>query len=204
MASQSGEALRSLAESILRGKPDSHEIALSCLDKGLSVEEILTKGVIAAWLEFAAWYDRDPDGALKGWMESYNATNRVLKALDPAIKVPENPPFSAAVVAVRGEGHVLMRDVISLLLRSRGVRVYSSRKGVVPEDLLEPISDPSLKWLVVSCTESDLNDQVIAIIKWAKQKRPDLRVIAGGPQAEKVGADMVANDPSELLREIGL
>jgi len=204
MASQSGDALRRLAESILHGKQGSQEIALSCLEQGLGVDEILAKGVIGAWLEFAAWYDRDPDGALKGWMESYNATNRVLRALEAAIRAPENPPFSAAVFTVRGEGHVLMRDVLSLLLRSRGVRVYSSRKGLVQEDLADPISDPSLKWLVVSCTEADLNEQVSAIIRWAKQKRPDLRAVAGGPQAEKAGADIVVNDPYDLLKVLGV
>ncbi|MEN3057562.1 MAG: hypothetical protein ABC542_04385 [Candidatus Methanosuratincola petrocarbonis] len=204
MASQSSEALGRLVESIFHGKPGSAEIALSCLEQGFGVDEILTRGVVGAWIEFAAWYDRDPDGVLKVWMESYNETNRVLRALESVIRAPENPPFSAAVFTVRGEGHVPMRDVLSLLLRSRGVRVYSSRKGVVPEDLAEPISDPSLKWLVVSCTEAELNGQVIALIRWAKQKRPDLRVVAGGPQAGKVGADIVANDPSDLLRALGV
>lgn len=124
--------------------------------------------------------------------------------LETAVEPPEDPPFAAAVVAVRGEGHVLMRDVIALLLKSRGVKVYSWRKGTVPDDLAEPISDPSLKWLVVSCTESELNDQVSGMIRWTKERRPDLRVVAGGRQAERVGADIVASDPIGLLKALGL
>ncbi|MDI9609347.1 MAG: hypothetical protein QFX34_03605 [Candidatus Verstraetearchaeota archaeon] len=204
MASQSGELLRRLADSILRGSPDSQGLAQLCLDQGVGVDEILTKGVIGAWLEFADWYNRDPDAALKGWMESYNATNRVLRLLESVVKPTEDPPFAAAVVAVRGEGHVLMRDVIALLLKSQGVKVYSGRKGVVPDDLAEPISDPKLKWLVISCTESELNDQVSGLIRWAKERRPDVKVVAGGPQAGRVGADIVASDPTDLLKALGL
>lgn len=202
--SDKSELLRRLADSIVHGKPDAQAMARLCLDHGAGVDEVLTKGLIEGWLEFAAWYDREPEAALKGWMESYNATNRVLRLLESVIPPPENPPFSVAVVTVRGEGHVLMRDVLSLLLKSKGVRVYSSRKGVVPEDLKEPISDPSLKWIVISCTESDLDDQVIGLIRWAKERRNDLKVIAGGPQAEKVGADIVAKGTSDLLDALGL
>ncbi|MEJ5292462.1 MAG: hypothetical protein WHS82_02610 [Candidatus Methanosuratincola sp.] len=202
--SDRSDLLRRLADSIMHGKPDAQEIARLCLDRGAGVDEVLTKGVIEGWLEFAAWYDREPEAALKGWMESYNATNRVLRLLESVIPPPENPPFSVAVATVRGEGHVLMRDVLSILLKSKGVRVYSSRKGVVPEDLQEPISDPSLKWLVVSCVEGDLNDQVSGLIRWAKGMRSDLRVVAGGPQADKVGADIAVNGPLELIKVLGL
>ncbi len=204
MGSQLIEALNRLAESMLHGEPDSQEIARSCLEQGVPVGEILLKGVVEAWLRFAAWYDRDPGAALRGWMESYTATNRVLRILDSAIEPPKDPPFAAAVVAVRGEGHVLMRDVISLLLKSLGVKVYSWRKGVLPEDLAEAISDPALKWLVLSCTEGGLNDQVAALIRWVKERRPDVKAIAGGPQAMAVGADLVENDIHGMLKALGL
>ncbi len=204
MASRSGDALRQLAGSILGGKSDSKEVAQFCLDQGATIEDVLTKGVIGAWLDFATWYDRDPDGALKSWTECYNATNQVLRMLESEIRPPENPSFSAAVVTVRGEGHILMRDILSLLLKSRGVNVYTSRKGVVAEHLQEWLTDSSLRWIVISCSESALNAQVTDLINWAKARRPDIRVMAGGPQAENVGADLIVNDVSEFLRELGL
>ncbi|MDI9644424.1 MAG: hypothetical protein QFX35_04300 [Candidatus Verstraetearchaeota archaeon] len=202
--SRSGDLLTKLAESMLQGKPDSRDLARSCLEHGETVEEILVGGVIRAWQDFAAWYERDPDGALKGWMEAYNATNRVLKELESAIPIQQTPPFSVAVITVRGEGHVLMRDVLALLLKSKGVGVYTSKRGVTPEDLEGPLSDPSLKWLAISCTESALNGKVTELIRWAKARRPDIRVVAGGSQAGLVGADLALGGPMDLLGMLGL
>lgn len=204
MESRSGDQLDALAESILRGRPDCREAARSCLSHGCTVEDILTRGVIKAWIDFSDWYGRDPEGALRGWMDSYKATNQVLRELESSLSPPEKPPFSVAVYAVRGEGHVLMRDVLTLLLRSKGLKVYTSKKGAVPEDLEGPLSDPSLKWLVFSCTESALNAQVTRLIELAKRRRPDLKVVAGGSEAGNVGADIVIEGASGLLRVLGL
>lgn len=198
------DGAEALARSILKGDPCAPEAAKSLLSKGIAVEEILLEGVIGAWRKFAEWYDRSPTEALKGWMECYNATNRVLRALESSITPSQDRGFSAIVATVRGEGHVLMRDVISVLLRSKGVRVYSSRKGVTLEDLAEALADPGLKYVVLSCVEEGLNDQVASLIGSVRSMRPGIKVVAGGPQAEKVGADLATSDLSVLLKEMGI
>jgi len=159
-------------------------------------------GVLKAWSDFADWYGREPAEAMKKWFDCYNTTYRVFRLLWSRVPDAVGPPFSVLVATVRGEGHVLARDAISLLLASRGLRIYRPRKGVVPEDLAEGLADPSLKYLILSCCQDETRGPLIDLIKRAKAARPDLLVITGGRIAGGLGEDHTLPDPASLLRFI--
>lgn len=75
------------------------------------------------------------------------------------------------------------------------MKVYASKRGVLVEDLGEPLSDNSLKFVVLSCIEDQSKPNLEKLVKGIRTKRPDVRIIAGGPLAELSGADMVIADP---------
>jgi len=123
-----GDILGRLSSAILSG---DKEYALSATKDALqkhTVEEVLNKGILAAWDLFVSLYQKDPAGALKAWDKAYFTTLSVLKLIESAIR-SEKTLFSVLVATVRGEGHTLMRDIIATYLRSKNIKVYSPKKG---------------------------------------------------------------------------
>lgn len=195
--------LKGLVTSIIAGEVGSSTTrAKALLDQGVSIQEILEEGVLRAWSEFAEWYDRDPKGSLNKWFDCYKATDQVLKLLWSYVPEPINPPFSVLVATVLGEGHVLMRDVISLLLASKGIKVYRPRRGITPENLTELLTDGSLKYIVLSCSQEDTREALVNLINHAKRARPDLTIITGGRMAGGMGEDLTFQDLIALLEYI--
>jgi len=176
--------------------------ALHALDRAIEadfgVEEIVVKSVLKAHIDFGAWYERDPAGSLKAWDSCFFTTIRVLKVLESKIVAPEKSPFSVLVAAVKGEGHITMRDVMALLLKAKGLNVYNSRRGILLEDISQILSDPSLRFVILTCTEDGTKSTVDTLIKGIRATRPDVKIIAGGPLSESLNVDKVLWDPLKL------
>jgi len=175
---------------------------LRALDNGLSIEDIMLKGILKAWMDYSEWYQRDPDGALKRWFECYNATYKVLKLLEAKIVPTPNPPFTVLAITVRGEGHVLIKDMLAVLLKAKGLNVFSMKKGVTVGDILEFMSDPSVKFVIISCTQEETRESITDLVKRIRGIRPDLKIVAGGAIAEGLSADIVISDPSKLFETL--
>ena len=191
-----------LRKAILQG---NGELSIEELNKVLAYatpEEILSEGVLKAWKDFAEWYERDPMGSLKSWLDCYNATYKILKALDSAIASPSNPPFSVLVINVRGENHVLTKDIIALLIKTRGIMAHSVKRGVVYEDISGFIADHSLKFVIISNTQSDTVEAASHLVRQIRMVRPEIKIIAGGATSSLIGADIVLNEPLEICRAI--
>ncbi len=193
--SSTNEALESLAKVILAGKEEDASAAVEvALQSGIGIEEIVKRGVLKAWYDFCAWYEKDEKAAIRAWTDCFLATHTILKLLESKIAVPEDPPFSMLMVTVLGEGHVTMRMILTTLLRAKGIKVYTSSKGVRLGDVSEALSDPKLRFVALSCIETSLAANVQEFVKGVKEKRKDVTVIAGGPMAEQSGADIVTSD----------
>ncbi len=186
----------------MSGDIKAREAAQKCLDSGISIDEIVINGILKAWNEFCAWYEREPLESLKKWLDCYNATIKVLRLLDSSITSPITPRASILVATVRGEGHVLMKEITSTLLRARGFKVYSYRKGVIFDDLDECLADPALKFAVLSCVEEAMNPLARSLISGIHEKRPNVQILAGGPMAKMIGADSVVVDLPDLFKHI--
>jgi methanogenic corrinoid protein MtbC1 len=178
---------------------DAIEATQKALDNGLSIEDIVLGGVLKGWMDFSDWYIRDPDNALIKWSECCIATYKVLKLLEARITPTLNPPFAVTVITVKGEGHVLIKDMLAVLLKAKGLKVFNIMKGVVIEDMIEHLSDPSLRFVIISCTQEETRESITNLIKRIKRIRPDLRIMTGGHIAEGLGADIVLSDPSKLF-----
>jgi len=138
-------------------------------------------------------------GALKKWLDCFNTTYGALRTLESQL-----PPAGAVAPAIlvctaRGENHVLMRDVIAILLKARGLRVYSYRKGMTVDDASEAMADPSLQYVAISCIQDDAIQSARDLIEGIRIRRPDVRIIAGGPNADKIHPDAVARGIESLV-----
>lgn len=188
-----------MASAILRGDGDAAvEITSQAMASDINIDDVVMDGILKAWDDFRKWLEKDPNESLRSWFDCFNATYRIIKFIESKITPPPDPRFSVLVATVKGEGHVLMRDIIALLVKSKGIKVYSFKKGVSIEDLNEPFSDPSLKFVILSCIESRTKEKVQNLIKGIKDKKPELKIIAGGLLAESVGADLVISEPSAI------
>jgi methanogenic corrinoid protein MtbC1 len=118
--------------------------------------------------------------------------------LDATIGSPKDPPFSVLVVTVLGEGHVLMRNIIATMLRAKGLKVYTSKRGVQIGDVSEALSDPTLNFVVLSCIEPRTEARLCTFVDKVREQRGDVAIIAGGPLASKSGADIIVDDPTKL------
>lgn len=194
-----GSPLESLARAILIGdRSDALQAMDRAIEAGFEVEEIVVKCVLKAHIDFGEWYERDPVGSLKAWDSCFLTSIKVLKVLESKIGVPEKPPFSVLVAAVKGEGHITTRDLIALLLKAKGLNVYNSKRGILLEDISQILSDPSLKFVILTCTEEATKSTIDTLIKGIRDTRPDVKIIAGGPFSGSVGADKVLSNPLRL------
>jgi methanogenic corrinoid protein MtbC1 len=192
-------AFEQISKSILSGNgAASVEAANKVLESGVSIEEIILHGILKAWSEFLVWHDRDPKESMKAWLDCFNATQKVLQSLGATIGSPKDAPFSVLVVTVLGEGHVLMRDIVTILLRAKGLKVYTSKRGVQIGDVSEALSDPTLSFVVLSCVEPRTETKLRAFVDKVREQRRDIAIIAGGPLASKSGADIIVDDPTKL------
>ncbi|HRU81034.1 MAG TPA: hypothetical protein P5168_00640 [Candidatus Methanomethylicus sp.] len=192
--------LEKISDAILSGDASAAAGAtLGAVESGASPYDIIRSGVLKAWANFCIWYERDEKESLKAWLGCFNATLKVLKILDERLAAPP-PPYSVLVATALGEGHVLMKAIISTMLRAKGLKVYSSLRGLRPEDADAALSDPMLRFVVLSCIESGIQGPSRDLIKHVKEKRKDVVTIAGGPAAKDCGADIVTSDLEELDR----
>ncbi|HPC27604.1 MAG TPA: hypothetical protein PKX17_02640 [Candidatus Methanomethylicus sp.] len=192
--------LEKISDAILSGDAAAAAGAtLGAVESGASPYDIIRSGVLKAWANFCIWYERDEKESLKAWLGCFNATLKVLKILDERLAAPP-PPYSVLVATALGEGHVLMKAIISTMLRAKGLKVYSSLRGLRPEDADAALSDPMLRFVVLSCIESGIQGPSRDLIKHVKEKRKDVVTIAGGPAAKDCGADIVTSDLEELDR----
>lgn len=198
MADQKNSLSR-LSAAILAGDSQGAVNAIrDALSSGVSPDALILGDILGAWSSFCAWYERDPQGALKAWLDCFNATMKALKEIDTGAKASQKKAASVIVATARGEGHILMKEIIATMLRSRGFTVHSSRRGVTIEDLREALSDPALKFAILSCIDPDALESSIALVVGIRAARGDVKVIAGGPLAQKVGADIALSDPKEI------
>ncbi len=190
-----------LSDDILCGKTErALEYINSALAQGISLDDIVSKSILVAHLKFADWYEKDPIGSLKAWEFCFFTTNKVLKVLDSKIPAPQNPPFSVVVATARSEGHITMRDVIAIMLKAKGLRVYSWRKGIVAADLEGALSDASLRFVVLSTCEPGTKPILDALMSEVRTKRPDVKIVAGGAFAPRINADLLLNDALKLYQ----
>lgn len=197
-----GELLKKVSSAIIAGDPSAKDAARVCLDAGVPIDEIVFKGVFSAWDEFCEWYARDPIESLKKWLECFNATNKVLKLLESTLSPAPCGATAILVCTARGEGHVLMKDIVALLLRSKGFKVYSYRRGLIVDDLSESLADRSLRYVVISCTQDDIIPSAITLVDGIRVRRNNVTIIAGGPMASEIRADVVAKDIQSLYAAI--
>lgn len=192
-----------ISKSILSGKGiASVEAVNEALELGISIDEIIMDGILKAWSDFCIWYDEDPKESLKAWLDCFNSTQKILQLLDTKIGPSKEPPFSVLVVTVLGEGHILMRDIIKTMLRAKGLKVYTSKRGVRIDDVSEALSDPTLNFVVLSCIESPTEAKLFAFVEGVREQRRDVKIIAGGPLAGKSGADLILDDLGSLKSSI--
>lgn len=197
--SKSNKVYEELVAAILSGNGvASVQATEKALEIGESMDAIMMKGFLKAWSEFLVWHDKDPKESMKLWLNCFNATEKALQSLDKTIGSPKDPPFSVLVVTILGEGHVLMRDIIATMLRAKGLKIYTSKRGVRIDDVSEALSDPKLNFVVLSCVEPRTEDKLRTFVDAVRKQRKDVAIIAGGPLAVKSGADLIVNDPSEL------
>ena len=67
-----------------------------------------------------------------------------------------------------------MASKARLLLKSKGLKVYHFRRGVLLDDISGPLTDTSLKFLILSATEDVTKTTIDRIIKEVRERRPDI------------------------------
>jgi len=192
-------SIKKLAGALFTGDTTTAlEAANKAIEEKRSVEKIVVKGILKAWVDFGEWYDRDAINALKAYSAVYIASDKVLKFLDSKVITPPDPPFSVLVTTVKGEGHIVMRDVIKLLLKSKGLKVLSAKKWATPEEVSQFLLDRSLKFVVLSCSQDETKAALDTLVKGVRAARPDIKIVAGGHFAGLSGADVILQDPTKL------
>ncbi len=193
------ELLRNVSAAIIAGDASARDAAQACLDAGIALDEIISKGVFSAWDEFCLWYARDPMGSLKRWLDCFNSTYRILRLLESGLPPPRAGAPAILVCTARGENHVLMKDIVALLLKARGFKVYCYRRGLAAGDASEATGDASLKYVVLSCIQEDAVQPASELVEGITARRPDVKVLAGGPMADRVHADAVVDGVESLF-----
>ncbi len=182
------EGLEKLVTTIKEGDiRKTLSIAESLMSGGYSVKDILMKIILRAAVEYGESVSsidgRTKEGmeAMKKYTEVTLAVYSLLEALDKHIKVSE--PIGVAIFAcVKGEGHSLIKDILSLIFKAEGFKVHNFRKPATPESIVNKVKETSGGIVVFSATQPKTIPTIKEVLEILKKEslREKVKIMLGG------------------------
>ncbi|MEX2720113.1 MAG: B12-binding domain-containing protein [Candidatus Wukongarchaeota archaeon] len=145
------------------------------------------KGILRAVVEYGESIS-SVDGRTKEGIETMrNFTEITLTvyslfgALDKHIKASE--PIGVAIFAcVKGEGHSIIKDILSLIFKAEGFKVHNFRKPATPETIANKVKESGGGILVFSATQAKTIPTIKEVLETLKKEsvREKVKIMFGG------------------------
>lgn len=200
------EILENLQEKILKGKiKEIEQLCQSALDEGLSAMEILEGGLLMAMQRVAeAW--KNGTAFIPEVLITARAMNTGLAVLEPHLAQGERKNRGKVVVGtVLDDQHDIGKNLIGLMLKSRGFEIVDLGVNVKPQKFVDAIKEHKPQVLCMSAllTTSMIHFKEVIRALEENDVRKDLLICVGGAPvtqaySQQVNADVYTPDAVSL------
>jgi 5-methyltetrahydrofolate--homocysteine methyltransferase len=177
------------------------------LSEGLSADDILKRGLIAAMDEVGRLFE-DGEIFVPEMLVSARAMKRGLNILKPLLVDSGARSIGKVVIGtVKGDLHDIGKNLVGMMLEGSGFQIVDLGTDVSAEVFIESIRDEKADIVAMSALLTTTMNQMETTIKVIREAgiRDDVKIIVGGAPvtqefAEEVGADGYSPDASQATR----
>ncbi len=191
------------------GQPGVSELVETALAQGISVRDIINKGLTAGMEIVGQKFDAK-EYFIPDMLASAEAVGAAMEILEPHMAESGIKPKGKIVVAtVKGDLHDIGKNIVSILLRGAGYTVKDIGNDVEPQAIVDAVRDEKPQFLGLSAllisTMIHMRDTIYALT--ASGLRDQVKIIVGGAPvseefAKSIGADGYGADGFDAVRVV--
>ncbi len=176
------------------------------LAEGHEARELLDDVLLAAINEVGELFDKGKY-FLPQLIASAEAMKASIEYLEPMLMEGQSDQEMPTVViaTVEGDIHDIGKNLVALMLRNYGFKVIDLGKDVPKEKIIEAAKEHHAQVIALSALMTTTMQQMKHVIRYAKEKQVDARIIVGGAvitqeYADEIGADGYSRDAAEAVK----
>ncbi len=176
------------------------------LAEGHEARELLDDVLLAAINEVGELFDKGKY-FLPQLIASAEAMKASIEYLEPMFMEGQSDQEMPTVViaTVEGDIHDIGKNLVALMLRNYGFKVIDLGKDVPGEKIIEAAKEHHAQVIALSALMTTTMQQMKHVIRYAKEKQVDARIIVGGAvitqeYADEIGADGYSRDAAEAVK----
>ncbi len=180
----------------MAGQPGVSELIQQALKMGLSVEDVIRKGLTAG-MEIVGQRFESGEYFIPDMLASAEAVGTAMEILEPHLAESGVDTKGKIIVAtVKGDMHDIGKNIVSILLRGAGYTVKDLGNDIDPQIIVDAVREDEPQFLGLSAlltsTMMNMKDVIQALTECGL--RDKVKVILGGAPvsaefAQSVGAD---------------
>ena len=191
------------------GQPGVSELVETALAQGISVQDIINKGLTAGMEIVGQKFDAK-EYFIPDMLASAEAVGAAMEVLEPHMAESGIKPKGKIVVAtVKGDLHDIGKNIVSILLRGAGYTVKDIGNDVEPQAIVDAVREEKPQFLGLSAllisTMIHMRDTIYALTE--SGLRDQVKIIVGGAPvseefAKSIGADGYGADGFDAVRVV--
>ena len=191
------------------GQPGVSELVETALAQGISVQDIINKGLTAGMEIVGQKFDAK-EYFIPDMLASAEAVGAAMEVLEPHMAKSGIKTKGKIIVAtVKGDLHDIGKNIVSILLRGAGYTVKDIGNDVEPQAIVDAVREERPQFLGLSAllisTMIHMRDTIYALTE--SGLRDQVKIIVGGAPvseefAKSIGADGYGADGFDAVRVV--
>ena len=194
--------LEDISKSIEEGKiRRTKELVKLAVDGGTNPRTVLTDGLLNGLKAVGRKFDRD-SFMVTEMLVSSRCINESMEILKPMLLPPGSRPIGKGCIGtVRGDLHDVGKNIVKLMLQSRGIEIVDLGVDVPAQDFVRAVQEEGCQLVCCSALLTSTVPELPRIIRALKDAglRDKVIVMVGGvpvtaAYAKRIGADIYSED----------
>ncbi len=194
--------LEEISENLQRGKAKAvQELVRRALDEGLEAQTILEKGLMSG-MEIIGEKFKNNQVFVPEVLVAARAMNMGTAVLKPILVQEGSKPIGRACIGtVQGDLHDIGKNLVRMMLESRGIEVIDLGTDVAPETFVATARDQDCQLICCSALLTTTMGSMAEVVKLAEEAgiRGRVKIMVGGAPVtqafcDQIGADVYTSD----------
>ena len=194
--------LEDISKSIEEGKiRRTKELVKLAVDGGTNPRTVLTEGLLSGLKAVGRKFDRD-SFMVTEMLVSSRCINESMEILKPMLLPPGSRPIGKGCIGtVRGDLHDVGKNIVKLMLQSRGIEIVDLGVDVPPQDFVRAVTEDGCELVCCSALLTATMPEMPRVIRALRDAgvRDKVIVMVGGipvtaAYAKRIGADIYSED----------
>ena len=194
--------LEDISKSIEEGKiRRTKELVKLAVDGGTNPRTVLNEGLLNGLKAVGRRFDRD-SFMVTDMLVSSRCINESMEILKPMLLPPGSKPIARGCIGtVRGDLHAVGKNIVRLMLESRGNEILALGVDVPPESFVRAVTEDGCELVCCSALLTATMPELARVIRALRDAgvRDKVIVMVGGipvtaAYAKRIGADIYSED----------